>query len=64
MQKLFSPWRSEYIESFQAEKSGECVFCSSAKEEPEDENSLVVHKAKSSFVIMNKYPYNNGHLLI
>ncbi len=64
MQRLFSPWRSEYIESFQFEKSDECVFCSAQKENEDDENSLLVYKGKEVFILMNRYPYNNGHLLI
>lgn len=65
MQKLFSPWRSEYIESFQKPKEeGTCIFCDVQSENCEDENSLLVYKGKEVFILMNRYPYNNGHLLI
>lgn len=65
MQRLFSPWRSEYIESFQNPKEDEgCIFCNCQKENVEDENSLIVYKGKEVYVLMNRYPYNNGHLLI
>lgn len=64
MQRLFSPWRSEYIESFQNPKDEGCIFCNSKNEDIEDENSLVVYKGKEVFILMNRYPYNNGHLLI
>lgn len=65
MQKLFSPWRSEYIESFQKPKQeGTCIFCDVQSENCDDENSLLVYKGKEVFILMNRYPYNNGHLLI
>ncbi|MCR4417397.1 MAG: HIT domain-containing protein [Ignavibacteria bacterium] len=64
MQRLFSPWRSEYIESFQNPKEEGCVFCNAQNEDVEDENSLLVYKGKEVFILMNRYPYNNGHLLI
>jgi len=64
MQRLYSPWRSEYIESFQNPKDEGCIFCNAQSEDVEDENSLVVYKGKEVFVLMNRYPYNNGHLLI
>ncbi len=64
MQRLFSPWRSEYIESFQYEKDEGCVFCKAKDENVENENSLVVYKGEHVFILMNRYPYNNGHLMI
>lgn len=65
MKRLFSPWRSEYIESFLNENSGEeCIFCTAAEELPDNENSLVVYRGQNVFILMNRYPYNNGHLLI
>ncbi|MBU2446812.1 MAG: HIT domain-containing protein [Bacteroidetes bacterium] len=65
MKRLFSPWRSEYIESFHQETEDKsCVFCKAAGETPEDKDSLVVLRGEFIFVLMNRYPYNNGHLLI
>ncbi|MBN2653853.1 MAG: HIT domain-containing protein [Nitrospirae bacterium] len=57
---LWAPWRMEYIIS---EKPGECIFCipTSANE---DKDRLVLHRGKEVFVIMNRYPYNNGHLMV
>jgi ATP adenylyltransferase len=65
MKNLWSPWRSNYIESFKEEQSGgECIFCSAVEKDILDMNNLVVHKSEKTFVIMNLYPYNNGHLMI
>lgn len=65
MEKLWSPWRSNYIDSFKENKGdNKCVFCSACKEEIENNDSLVVYKGKYSFIMLNLYPYNNGHLMI
>ena len=65
MEKLWSPWRSNYIDSFKnPEKDGKCVFCSAQKLEINDPDSLILDKGESSFIMMNLYPYNNGHLMI
>ena len=64
MKRLFSPWRSAYIQSFQGgRKSKGCLFCRIAKEDNDKEN-LIVWRGKKCFVVMNRYPYNNGHLMI
>ncbi|MBN1396870.1 MAG: HIT domain-containing protein [Bacteroidetes bacterium] len=64
MKRLFSPWRSAYIQSFQGGKKNKgCIFCRIAKED-NDENNLVIWRGKKCFVLLNKYPYNNGHLMI
>ena len=57
---LFAPWRLEYLVS---EKSGPCVFCeaAAAAEEP---GSLVVFRGPRVFVVLNRYPYTNGHLMV
>lgn len=57
---LYSPWRLEYIKS---KKAKECIFCLPESRE-EDANHLVLHRSEHSFVIMNMYPYNNGHLMV
>lgn len=60
-ERLWTPWRMEYI--LDNSKSSGCVFCNKPKED-DDRANLILHKGKRSFVIMNRYPYNNGHLLI
>jgi ATP adenylyltransferase len=65
MNRLWSPWRSQYIESF-AGKKGEqgCIFCEASGESPVQPESLVVDKGILTFTLLNLYPYNNGHLMI
>jgi ATP adenylyltransferase len=65
MKRLFSPWRSQYIESFSktATKAEECVLCSAHTGRNDDER-LVVSRGRTCYVVMNLYPYNSGHLMI
>jgi ATP adenylyltransferase len=65
MEKLWSPWRSQYIDSFSnVTKDSGCIFCQTGKEEVETSNSLIVNKGELTFTILNLYPYNNGHLMV
>jgi ATP adenylyltransferase len=61
MENLWSPWRMKYITD--NEKPGECIFCSYPKMKDGLEN-LIVHRGKSTFVILNRYPYTSGHLMV
>jgi ATP adenylyltransferase len=64
MERMFSPWRSRYIESFKTPKTEEeCIFCAALKGN-NDKERLVIHRGSESFVIMNLYPYNSGHLMV
>ena len=64
MKRLWSPWRSKYIESFSKKKRPKaCIFCG-AKEEPNVKERLIVWKGKECFILMNVFPYNSGHLLV
>ena len=58
---LLAPWRIEYITD--ASKNKGCIFCEVFKSS-DDEKNLIVWRGKTSFVIVNKYPYNNGHLMV
>jgi ATP adenylyltransferase len=60
MERLWAPWRLEYIQSPEAEG---CIFCL-GESIVEDQARLVVTRGMHSFVIMNRYPYSNGHLMI
>ena len=65
MEKLWSPWRSQYIDSLNSKhKSDECVFCNRQSEDCDNPESLVIVKNKLTFTVLNLYPYNNGHLMV
>jgi ATP adenylyltransferase len=64
MDKLWSPWRSKYIDSFKEESKTGCIFCDAKDQDINDDSTLLVHKGKFSFVVLNLYPYNGGHLMI
>ncbi|MDR2744314.1 MAG: HIT domain-containing protein [Desulfovibrio sp.] len=60
MKQLWTPWRMEYILE---PKPDSCVFCLPPAGE-EDGERLILSRGAFSFVIMNKYPYNNGHIMV
>lgn len=65
MEQLWSPWRSKYIGSFKnKDEIEECFVCYAVANPEKDEENLLVARFKHTIVMMNKYPYNNGHLLI
>ena len=65
MDRMWSPWRSEYVsEAAQREpEDGTSLFTQLLNEDADTEN-LILWRGDHVFVIMNRYPYNNGHLLI
>ena len=60
MQQLWAPWRMSYITN--AKEEG-CIFCN-GQHEGNDSERLVLHRGKHTIVMLNKYPYNNGHLMV
>ena len=61
MKVLWAPWRMEYILS--EEKGGSCIFCP-GDDRAQDEERLILYVGSLSMVMMNRFPYNNGHLLV
>lgn len=61
MERLYSPWRSQYIEGL--EKSEGCFLCK-AYQENNDEKNLLLYRGERAFVILNLFPYNAGHLMV
>ena len=59
MKHLWSPWRLEYLTAPKAEG---CIFCHAAECEDDREN-LVLLRGERAFLILNRYPYNNGHFM-
>src|SRR5205823_2041875 len=59
-QRLWAPWRLEYIKGA---KPDECIFCVGA-EIDDDREKYVVKRGEHCFAMLNAFPYNNGHLMI
>ncbi|MGB9770502.1 MAG: HIT family protein [Candidatus Kapaibacteriota bacterium] len=64
MEILWSPWRTKYIESFSDEQNNVCFVCEANEKTNEAKERLVVYRTSHSIVLMNKFPYNAGHLLV
>ena len=62
MTPLWTPWRSTYIK--QKANKTICIFCNAAAHPEEDERNLVVHRGELCFVLLNRYPYTSGHVMI
>ena len=60
MENIWAPWRKEFILS---KKDDNCFFCVAIKDN-QDRKNLVLHRGKECFCILNKYPYNSGHLMV
>jgi ATP adenylyltransferase len=57
---LWAPWRLEYVGS--AEEQQDCFFCAAL--EGADDDGLVVHRGERAFVLLNRFPYSSGHLMV
>lgn len=63
MKRLWAPWRMEYILS--REKHKTCLFCDiSSEKTTRDRKNLILYRSRHCFVVMNRYPYNNGHVMV
>ncbi len=62
-QRIWAPWRLAYVKDASKDNSDACVFCA-ALEAGDDEANLIVHRGEHCFVILNKFPYTNGHLMV
>ena len=59
---LWAPWRVEYIQGLS--KSSVCFICHDLEKPQDDDKNLVLWRSDRSIVVLNRFPYNNGHLLI
>lgn len=68
MEALWASWRSKYIQGFKDEiknpNTKDCFICDAGNSIGKDKELLVVFRGKSCFVMMNKFPYNGGHVLV
>jgi ATP adenylyltransferase len=60
--RLHAPWRMEYIENAGTPAPG-CIFCEKPRED-DDRKNYILHRSQYNFVILNAFPYNNGHLMV
>lgn len=64
MERLYTPWRMEYIKRI-GQDDEECIFCALPEAGASaDEKNLIVARGDLAFVVMNKFPYNVGHLIV
>src|SRR5437588_5484381 len=64
MDHLWAPWRLSYVAKAKAPQAGDpCFICRGLKEQ-DDRGNLVVWRTPLSVVVLNRFPYNNGHLLV
>jgi len=61
-ENLWAPWRINYIQGL--DKTIGCFICSNRDAPQKDDENLVLWRTDKSIVVLNRYPYNNGHLLI
>lgn len=65
MENLWSTWRSKYIEGFKnPQENEECFICGAINDSQNDKERLVIGRFEKCIAIINRYPYNAGHLLI
>ncbi len=63
MDRIWAPWRKKYV-THKKEGKG-CLFCRARKSpSKKDQKNLLLHRSSHSFIILNLYPYNNGHLMV
>jgi ATP adenylyltransferase len=62
-ERIWAPWRLKYVKDASKDSADECIFCAKPAED-DDEANLIVHRGERCFVILNLYPYTNGHLMV
>jgi len=62
-QRIWAPWRLAYVKDAAKDSDDACIFCAKPAED-DDEANLIVHRGDLCFVILNLFPYTNGHMMI
>lgn len=62
MKVLWAPWRMKLIKEWRKKKPN-CIFCEKVKDKKDTKN-LLLYRSKKSFILLNLYPYTNGHLMV
>ena len=63
MDYLWTPWRYQYMKDTQRGKPPDCIFCDAAQRN-DDAETLIVYRGAKTFIILNRYPYTSGHVMI
>ena len=63
MDYIWTPWRYQYMKEATSGKQVECIFCDAAARK-DDDATLVVFRGAKSFIILNRYPYTSGHVMV
>jgi ATP adenylyltransferase len=63
MDHVWTPWRYQYMKEAASGEQPECIFCDVANRK-DDAETLVVYRGAKTFVILNRYPYTSGHIMI
>jgi len=61
--RIWAPWRLAYVKDAAKDSEAACIFCAKPAAGDDAEN-LIVHRGERSFVILNLFPYTNGHLMV
>jgi ATP adenylyltransferase len=61
--RIWAPWRLAYVKDASKDIEEECIFCAKPAQD-DDVANLIVHRGEHSFVILNLFPYTNGHLMV
>lgn len=61
---LWAPWRIKYIQGLADKNQGGCFLCHNLKNPQQDDENFVLWRTQNCIVVLNRFPYNNGHLLI
>src|SRR5262245_16871987 len=64
MERLWAPWRLEYLAAAKAPAAGDDCFICRGLAESDDRKNLIAWRRAHSGVVLNRFPYNNGHLLV
>jgi ATP adenylyltransferase len=63
MDYIWTPWRYQYMKEAASGRPVECIFCEAATRK-DDAETLVVYRGANSFIILNRYPYTSGHVMV
>lgn len=63
MDYIWTPWRYQYMAQVTSGKQPECIFCDAVARN-NDTETLIIHRGAKTFVILNRYPYTSGHVMI